>query len=444
MRSTIAVLSLLIASAASAQNTDIEALSGLQFNFGNPGARSLGMGGAFIGLADDASAAEANPAGLTILRKAEISIEGRQTTTSQRFVTGGAFPFITSAEFPSRQTSVSFASVVIPSSRSVVALYYHRPLAFRNRVDITSRYATPVYYIGPDGPLTHDQCAINPACTTHQVYPYSTSANVSIETYGAAVARQWRTLSVGVALRYQRFEETADTFRQDVDLPGQPIFTITQANGARILGRSTDTDVTFVGGLLWKPKPNLSLGAVYKEGASFPAPISAAPAAGVPLQVVGMTDFHVPTTVGVGVGYRVIPALTVTADAVRVSYLHMTDRFVSVIEYGTEGTGAIEGLTGYKTRNGTEWHAGLEYFVLGSVPLALRAGWWRDPPHAIAYEAPLQTAHDVAARILFPGNRAQNHYSVGVGLAWPRIQIDAGYDTSELLKSASISIIARY
>jgi hypothetical protein len=32
-----------------AQNTDIEALSGLKFNFGNPGARSLAMGGAFIG-----------------------------------------------------------------------------------------------------------------------------------------------------------------------------------------------------------------------------------------------------------------------------------------------------------------------------------------------------------------------------------------------------------
>jgi long-chain fatty acid transport protein len=59
----IAVLLLLVAAAtARAQNADIEALSGLQFNFGTPGARSLGMGGAFIGSADDASAAEANPA----------------------------------------------------------------------------------------------------------------------------------------------------------------------------------------------------------------------------------------------------------------------------------------------------------------------------------------------------------------------------------------------
>src|SRR5207249_5301279 len=75
-----------------AQNTDIESLAGLQFNFGNPGARSLGMGGAFLGLADDASAAEANPAGLTILRKPEISIEARNYQEQQLFSTSGTFP----------------------------------------------------------------------------------------------------------------------------------------------------------------------------------------------------------------------------------------------------------------------------------------------------------------------------------------------------------------
>jgi hypothetical protein len=41
-----AIALLAISSPLLAQNTDIEALSGLQFNFGNPGARSLGMGGA--------------------------------------------------------------------------------------------------------------------------------------------------------------------------------------------------------------------------------------------------------------------------------------------------------------------------------------------------------------------------------------------------------------
>src|SRR2546423_8266904 len=99
-----------------AQNTDIESLSGLQFNFGNPGARSLGMGGAFLGLADDASAAEANPAGLTILRKPEISVEGRNYEEQQLFSTSGTFPEVNRSAFThySQRVDLTFASVVVP------------------------------------------------------------------------------------------------------------------------------------------------------------------------------------------------------------------------------------------------------------------------------------------------------------------------------------------
>src|SRR3954454_6826183 len=87
-----AIVCSLVALPLAAQNTDIESLSGLQFNFGNPGARSLGMGGAFLGLADDASAAEANPAGLTILRKPEVSIEVRNFQEQQLLSTSGTYP----------------------------------------------------------------------------------------------------------------------------------------------------------------------------------------------------------------------------------------------------------------------------------------------------------------------------------------------------------------
>src|SRR5256714_11360656 len=116
---------------AAAQNTDIESLSGLQFNFGNPGARSLGMGGAFLGLADDASAAEANPAGLTILRKPEISVEGRNFEEQQLFSTSGTFPNIVRSAFThySQRVDLTFASVVIPvKNRFTFGAYYHEPL----------------------------------------------------------------------------------------------------------------------------------------------------------------------------------------------------------------------------------------------------------------------------------------------------------------------------
>src|SRR6476620_7704479 len=112
MRKTFLLLALCVALPAFAQNTDIESLSGLQFNFGNPGARSLAMGGAFLGLADDASAAEANPAGLTILRRPEISVEARNYVEAQLFSMSGTFPAVERTVFThySDRVVVNFAS----------------------------------------------------------------------------------------------------------------------------------------------------------------------------------------------------------------------------------------------------------------------------------------------------------------------------------------------
>jgi long-chain fatty acid transport protein len=59
--------------------TNSETFSGFQFNFNNPGARSLGMGGAFVAVADDATAVIANPAGLVILQRPELSGEVKFT-----------------------------------------------------------------------------------------------------------------------------------------------------------------------------------------------------------------------------------------------------------------------------------------------------------------------------------------------------------------------------
>src|SRR5205823_6570262 len=105
-------------------------LSGLQFNFGNPGARSLAMGGAFLGLADDASAAEANPAGLTILRKREVSLEVRNYQEQQLFTTSGTFPDIRRTAFShySQRVQLTFGSFVYPVKNWTFGVYYHEPL----------------------------------------------------------------------------------------------------------------------------------------------------------------------------------------------------------------------------------------------------------------------------------------------------------------------------
>ncbi|HUP23979.1 MAG TPA: hypothetical protein VNB06_13675, partial [Thermoanaerobaculia bacterium] len=81
--------SLLLAASPLVAQVDDEVIAGVQFNFTPPGARSLALGGAFLAIANDATAAYTNPAGLTNLTQQEISAEGRTFSYSTLFTTGG-------------------------------------------------------------------------------------------------------------------------------------------------------------------------------------------------------------------------------------------------------------------------------------------------------------------------------------------------------------------
>ena len=61
----------------------------LQFDFLSPGARSLALGSAFIAVADDATAAFTNPAGLMFLIRPEVSAEFRYRRLETPFLSGG-------------------------------------------------------------------------------------------------------------------------------------------------------------------------------------------------------------------------------------------------------------------------------------------------------------------------------------------------------------------
>ncbi len=82
-------LTVALAAAPLAAQSNDEIQTGTQFNFSTPGARSLALGGAFLGLADDATAAYTNPAGLAQLVAAEFSAEGRAFTFTSRFGEAG-------------------------------------------------------------------------------------------------------------------------------------------------------------------------------------------------------------------------------------------------------------------------------------------------------------------------------------------------------------------
>lgn len=76
----------------------------------SPGARSLGLGGAFVALADDATAAWSNPSGLMQLARPEISLEGRSWSEDREGVS-------------SNESSLGFLSFVLPRKKWSIAVY---------------------------------------------------------------------------------------------------------------------------------------------------------------------------------------------------------------------------------------------------------------------------------------------------------------------------------
>ena len=129
-----AIAAALISSQAAAVSS-FEYNGGLQFNFSNPGARSLGMGGAYLGFSDDATAAYTNPAGLTVLSQPEIALEYRSTRYSTPFVAGGnaSNNTVFESESSSRTNDPSYFAAVYPGDGWAVAAYRNVELDFENK-----------------------------------------------------------------------------------------------------------------------------------------------------------------------------------------------------------------------------------------------------------------------------------------------------------------------
>ena len=202
-------------SSARAQTTsDVNA--GVQFDFSLPGARSLAMGGAFVALANDATAAQANPAGLTQLyvKKPQLSIEGRgwnffSLTPDRGHAFGtptgiGADAVLFAGRYPragaelagveglelndsTRSVSLITFLYARPEHKWVIAGYRHQLMNLVNRIESSGPFVSL-----PSGDVS-------------RMAPLTGRIEVDIATYGASVARSFRRLSLGGGIGYSTF-----------------------------------------------------------------------------------------------------------------------------------------------------------------------------------------------------------------------------------------------
>ncbi|MCG6912159.1 MAG: outer membrane protein transport protein [Deltaproteobacteria bacterium] len=109
------------------------------------GARAIGMGGAFIGIADDATAASWNPAGLIQLEKSELSIVGAYNVRTEDYASS------TNPEADNTstidETNLNYLSATLPFNllkrNMVVSVNYQRLYEFKRELEYDLTLSTP-------------------------------------------------------------------------------------------------------------------------------------------------------------------------------------------------------------------------------------------------------------------------------------------------------------
>ena len=452
------VLSILLmagfASSALALSNE-EVFSQFQFNFLTPGARATGLGGAFIGLADDATAVESNPAGLTQLYDPEVSFEGKYIayTTKQIYENFSENSDITKRDFINSVKSPAFASVAFPYKRVVFALYRQELLNYQSSYQ-TSQY--PIVIPSFNGAF----------------FPIKAATDLSVTNYGFGIAVQpFEGFSFAVSPRWSEMKMTSSSERFDADPDNQnPYLVPTDFSEGQIRNKSwiDDRDGQFSvnAGLLWRLQfiekklniPKVSFGAVYRSGPKFTVresfsygllPVYAI--AGVVITdtatLANNAEFTVKVPDSFGAGFAVQPTkdLTFTLDVVHIKYQDLLENFNMILL-------PAAAKDNYTIDNATEVHLGAEYVLtLGEKLLALRLGGYYEPDHTIRFtgttagKAADPAYSDAVQKALFPGGDAQFHVTGGVGLVVnEHFQLDTAANVADKNKQFSVSAVYRF
>ena len=443
-RLTLVVL--IAATIAAASGTAQETPSTFEFSFSNPGARSLGLGGAFAALADDATAAFANPAGLVQLVSLEVSAEVRHWSYSTPYIEGGRYEGeptgigldttegLRTAVSEEQLTGLSFLSIVYPKGKWSFAVYRHQLANFR------AQTATQGLFPGWETPRAYDR---------------RWSTELDIISYGAAGAyRIGDRFSLGLGIVHFRGRLDAPfewSLPDDIDTL-QGVFGPTSylperqlANGEMAID---DSDWGLSAGLLWTFAEGWSLGAFYRQAPEFGLvfDVQAGPLApefldpeftpGATILTIA-TPMQFPDVYGLGLAFRSRDGrLAVGFEWDRVEYSSIFDSFDPVVTETLDPDLDLE--TFLVADDGDELRLGVEYAFLDLKPvLAIRAGVWLDPDHRFRSIHPYNPDH----RALFKAGEDEIHVAVGLGLAFRSFQIDFAADFSDLVDTVSLSVI---
>jgi long-chain fatty acid transport protein len=379
--SSFVLLLICTAAVAQAQSRPLT----LEFIFTNPGARSLGLGGAFAAFADDATAAFANPAGLVQITRPEVSFElrGRADVSSFTVGAGGQTSTRTSSA-----SGVGFLSFVYPRGNWRIAFYRHQ---FADVESLTALSGDVLAELS--SPPLSDQ----------------TSAELSAVTYAVSGAYRLKdSLRLGFGLSH---------FSGDLTSTTEIVTSLFGPTRTEVV-RVNDSDWGVNAGILWSLTKNVNVGGFYRQAPSFSGEKETLGETGSEREKVRFPDVF-----GAGMAFKSNSgslAASVEWDHVRYSLTGDRDE-------------------GSEVDDGDEIHLGFEYVFLGITPIiGFRTGVWHDPGlrvHIVPEGAGSRATYEEPARW---------HYAFGLGFAFRRFQLDLGVDVSGRVITGSLSGIINF
>jgi Outer membrane protein transport protein (OMPP1/FadL/TodX) len=347
------------------------------------GARALGMGGAFLARADDATAASWNPAGLSYLRLPEVSfvysgsrLDGLEVTAASRKDDRrhGHTPDFFAAAFPFELGRLSGSAQVS----------FQRTISFEGERTINETFFT-------NGQPTSTVPSVVTSAGGFDVIALGTGVAVGANVRIGATVNRW----------FNGYHQTLDRDTVRGGFPGHTTQEFDYDFSAWNLNL----------GLMWSPVPELNLGLVYKS--AFTADVQLNKTR-VDLTVpqsnnqassrdTGPITLDFPAAVGLGASWRPRSRLTLSADYTRTFWSkgEIHNYFTLPVGRPGPGTPTIYPSLPYpslalppnqKQHDTVQVRGGVEFvFIFGRVKLPIRAGVFSDrqyveasdgtPPH---------------------------------------------------------------
>ncbi len=367
---------------------------GAGFQVPEQGVAATGMGGAFIGKADDLSAVYQNPAGLAQLPGTRLFGDLVGITAGATFTRQGFDPQDNKSDIipvPMMVISTDFGGRL---ENMVAAIALNAPFGLRNAYD-------------ESGPQRYATTDISLATIYTGAYlGWQMTPRVSV---GGGVQYVYATGEIGQKINYGGLLNPA--------LNENPVY-----DGVLDVSDVTDSGVAGNIGILVKPSDSLQIGLTWRSGINFdlsgattltiPAEVTQLSGGAIQsLEIDGFTTISLPQTVGAGVAFQPMDMLTLTSDLYWINwsvYENLDFDFEPDVSYLPDKEGPRNWDDTYAVRFGAEYQLNDMY--------AARAGYVFDqspiPDDTLGPELPGGDRHGIA---------------VGGGVTWQNMIIDFSY-----------------